>query len=82
MACDCCKLSLKEGLTYDLYGKVICEDCYHVRRTTHQKHATPWQFPQSCLYENNWVSQALCAYRELQQEIYSIIEGEHCKITK
>jgi hypothetical protein len=70
MKCECCGSFLKEGESYDLHGKILCEDCY-MYETNPPKACDPWLFRLHCLFGNSWGSRVLLGLTELQKRIYS-----------
>ena len=80
MECERCKSLLKEGETYDLHGKVLCEDCY-MYETNPPKACDPMAVA-SALSVRKQLGQTGCSdLTELQQEIFNTIE-KYGKITK
>ena len=80
MECQRCKSPLKEGETYDLHGKVLCEDCY-MYETNPPKACDPMAVSSALSIRKNLGQTGSSGLSELQQKIYCTIE-EHGKITK
>lgn len=80
MECQRCKLPLKEGETYDLNGKVLCEDCY-MYETNPPKACDPMAVSTALSVRKQLGQSGTSGLSELQQKIYNIIE-RHGKITK
>ena len=80
MECERCKSLLKEGETYDLHGKALCEDCY-MYETNPPRPCDPMAVA-SALYVRKQSGQSgNSGLTELQQKIYDTIE-KYGKITK
>jgi hypothetical protein len=80
MECEHCKLALKEGETYDLYGKVLCEDCY-MYETNPPKACDPMAVSSALSVRKQLGQSGSSDLTELQQKIYNTIE-KYGKITK
>jgi hypothetical protein len=80
MECERCKLSLKEGETYDLHGKVLCEDCY-MYVTNPPKACDPMAVSSALSVRKQLGQSGSSGLTELQQKIYNTIE-KYGKITK
>lgn len=80
MECERCKSPLKEGETYDLHGKVLCEDCY-MYETNPPKACDPMAVSSALSVRKQLGQSGSSGLSELQQNIYKTIE-EHGKITK
>ena len=80
MECERCKSSLKEGETYDLHGKVLCEDCY-MYETNPPKACDPMAVASALSVRKQLGQSGNSGLTELQQKIYNTIE-KYGKITK
>jgi hypothetical protein len=80
MECERCKSPLKEGETYDLYGKVLCEDCY-MYETNPPKACDPMAVSSALSVRKQLGQSGSSGLTKLQQKIYSTIE-KYGKITK
>ena len=80
MECERCKLTLKEGETYELYGKVLCEDCY-MYETNPPKACDPMAVASALSVRKQLGQTGSSGLNELQQRIYDTVE-KHGKITK
>ena len=80
MECERCNSSLKEGETYDLHGKVLCEDCY-MYETNPPKACDPMAVSSALSVRKQLGQSGSSGLTELQQKIYSAIE-KYGKITK
>ena len=80
MECERCKLSLKEQETYDLYGKILCEDCY-MYETNPPKACDPMAVSSALSMRKQLGQSGSSGLTELQQKIYNTIE-KYGKITK
>jgi late competence protein required for DNA uptake (superfamily II DNA/RNA helicase) len=80
MECKRCKSSLKEGETYDLHGKVLCEDCY-MYETNPPRPCDPMAVASALSVRKQSGQSGNSDLTELQQKIYDTIE-KYGKITK
>jgi len=80
MDCERCKSSLKEGESYDLHGKVLCEDCY-MYETNPPKACDPMAVSSALSVRKQLGQSGSSGLSELQRKIYSTIE-KYGKITK
>ena len=80
MECERCKSSLREGETYDLHGKVLCEDCY-MYETNPPKACDPMAVASALSVRKQLGQSGSSGLTELQQKIYITIE-KYGKITK
>jgi len=80
MECQRCKSVLKEGETYDLHSKVLCEDCY-MYETNPPKACDPMAVSSALSVRKQLGQTGSSGLTELQQKIYNTIE-KHGKITK
>ena len=80
MECERCKLPLKEGETYDLHGKAICEDCY-MYETNPPKPCDPMAVSSALSVRKQLGQSGNSGLTELQQEIYNAVD-KNGKITK
>jgi late competence protein required for DNA uptake (superfamily II DNA/RNA helicase) len=80
MECERCKSNLKEQETYDLHGKVLCEDCY-MYETNPPKACDPMAVSSALSVRKQLGQTGSSGLTELQQEIYNTIE-KYGKITK
>jgi hypothetical protein len=75
-----CKSLLKEGETYDLHGKVLCEDCY-MYETNPPRPCDPMAVASALSVRRQSGQSGNSALTELQQKVYDTIE-KYGKITK
>jgi hypothetical protein len=80
MQCERCGLILKEGETYNLHGKVLCEDCYFYE-TNPPKACDPMAVAAALSMRKQLGQSGTDGLTALQQQIYSLI-GQKGKITK
>ena len=80
MQCERCGLILKEGETYNLYGKVLCEDCYFYE-TNPPKACDPMAVSSALSVRKQLGQSGSSGLTELQQKIYNIVE-KYGRITK
>ncbi len=80
MECERCKSLLKEGETYDLHGKVLCEDCY-MYETNPPRPCDPMAVASALSVRKQSGQSGNSGLTELQQKIYDTIE-KYGKITK
>jgi len=80
MECQSCKSALKEGETYDLNGRLLCEDGY-IYETNPPKACDPMAVSSALSIRKRLGQSGSSGLSELQQKIYRVIE-EHGKITK
>jgi hypothetical protein len=80
MDCQHCKSSLNEGESYNLHGKVLCEDCY-MYETNPPKACDPMAVSSALSARKQLGQSGSSGLTELQQKIYSTIE-KYGKITK
>jgi hypothetical protein len=80
MECERCKSLLKEGETYDLHGKILCEDCY-MYETNPPKACDPMAVASALSVRKQLGQTGNLGLTELQQKIYNTIE-KYSKITK
>jgi len=80
MECERCKSLLKEGETYVLHGKVLCEDCY-MYETNPPKTCDPMAVASALSVRKQLGQSGSSGLTELQQKIYSTVE-KYGKITK
>jgi late competence protein required for DNA uptake (superfamily II DNA/RNA helicase) len=80
MECQRCKSPLKEGETYDLHSKILCEDCY-MYETNPPKACDPMAVSSALSIRKQLGQSGSSGLSEFQQKIYKIID-EHGKITK
>jgi hypothetical protein len=80
MECERCKSPLKEGETYDLHSKVLCEDCY-MYETNPPKACDPMAVSSALSVRKQLGQSGSSGLTELQQKIYNTIE-KYGKITK
>jgi hypothetical protein len=80
MECQRCKSALKEGETYDLHSKVLCEDCY-MYETNPPKACDPMAVSSALSVRKQLGQSGTSGLSELQQKIYNTIE-KYGKITK
>lgn len=72
MECKRCGLSLKEGETYDLHGKQLCEDCY-MYETNPPKACDPLAVASATSIRKELGQSGAVGLSELQKHIYAII---------
>ena len=80
MECDRCKVSLKEQETYNVHGKVFCEDCF-MYETNPPKACDPTAVSSALSVRKQLGQSGSSGLTELQQKIYNTIE-KHGQITK
>jgi late competence protein required for DNA uptake (superfamily II DNA/RNA helicase) len=80
MECERCKSPLKEQETYDLHGKILCEDCY-MYETNPPKACDPMAVSSALSVRKQLGQTGSSGLTELQQKIYNTIE-KYGKITK
>ena len=80
MQCQRCKSALKEGETYDLHSKVLCEDCY-MYETNPPKACDPMAVSSALSVRKQLGQSGTSGLTELQQKIYNAVE-KYDKITK
>jgi hypothetical protein len=80
MECERCGLVLKEDDTYDLHGKVLCEDCY-MYETNPPKACDPLAVASATSIRKELGQSGTAGLTELQKQICDIIE-QRGKITK
>jgi hypothetical protein len=80
MECERCKSLLKEGETYDLHGKVLCEDCF-IYETNPPRPCDPMAVASALSVRKLSGQSGNSDLTELQQKIYDTIE-KYGKITK
>jgi hypothetical protein len=80
MECKCCKTILKEGETYSLHGKVLCEDCY-MYETNPPKACDPMAVSSALSIRKQLGQSGIEGLSDLQQKIFRLIE-ENGKTTK
>ncbi len=80
MECERCKSFLKEGETYDLHGRALCEDCY-MYVTNPPKACDPMAVSSALSVRKQLGQSGSTGLTELQQKIYNTIEN-YVKITK
>ena len=80
MQCERCGLILKEGETYNLYGKVLCEDCYFYE-TNPPKACDPMAVSSALSVRKQLGQSGSSGLTELQQKIYNTVE-KYGRITK
>ena len=80
MECERCKSPLKEGETYDLHSKVLCEDCY-MYETNPPKACDPMAVSSALSVRKQLGQSGSSGLTESQQKIYNTIE-KYGKITK
>ncbi len=78
--CDRCGATLNEGETYELNGKVLCEDCY-MYETNPPKACDPTAVSTALSMRKQLGQTGTSGLTTLQKHIYCIIE-EKGKITK
>jgi late competence protein required for DNA uptake (superfamily II DNA/RNA helicase) len=80
MECQRCKLILQEGETYELHGKILCEDCY-MYETNPPKGCDPMAVSSALSIRKQLGQTGSAGLTEQQQLIYNTIV-EHDKITR
>jgi hypothetical protein len=80
MECDRCKLLLKEGESYDLNGKILCEDCY-MYNTNPPRACDPLAVASALSVRKQLGQAGSSGLSELQQKIYNSVE-KYGKMTK
>jgi late competence protein required for DNA uptake (superfamily II DNA/RNA helicase) len=80
MECQRCKSVLKEGETYNLSGKLMCEDCY-IYETNPPRACDPMAVSSALSIRKQLGQSGSAGLSELQEMIYRVIE-EYGKITK
>ncbi len=80
MECERCKSFLKEGETYDLNGKVLCEDCF-MFETNPPKACDPMAVSSALSVRKQLGQSGSSGLTELQQKIYTTVE-KYGSITK
>ena len=80
MNCDRCQSLLKEGETYEIAGKVLCEDCY-MYETNPPKACDPMAVASALSVRKQMGQTGSSGLNELQQRIYNTVE-KYGKITK
>jgi hypothetical protein len=80
MNCDHCKSHLKEGETYEINGKILCEDCY-MYETNPPKACDPMAVASALSVRKQLGQTGSSGLSEQQQQIYSTVE-KYGKITK
>jgi len=80
MECERCKSILKEGMTYEINGKVLCEDCY-MYETNPPKACDPMAVASALSVRKQLGQTGSSGLNELQQKIYNTVE-KYGKITK
>jgi len=80
MECDRCKLYLREGETYKLNGKVLCEDCY-MYETNPPKACDPMAVASALSVRKQLGQAGSSGLNELQKKIYETVE-KYGKITR
>ena len=80
MECCRCKANLTEGESYDLQGKVLCEDCY-MYETNPPKACDPTAVSSALSMRKQLGQTGTTGLNELQQKIYRTV-AESGKITK
>ena len=80
MECERCKSLLKEGETYDLHGKVLCEDCY-MYETNPPKACDPMAVASALSVRKQLGQSGNSGLTEFQQKIYNTVD-KYGKITK
>jgi ribosome-binding protein aMBF1 (putative translation factor) len=80
MQCERCGLIFKEGETYNLYGKVLCEDCYFYE-TNPPKACDPMAVSSALSVRKQLGQSGSSGLTEVQQKIYSTVE-KYGRITK
>lgn len=73
MQCERCGSILKEDETYDLHGKVLCEDCY-MYETNPPKACDPLAVASATSIRKELGQSGTAGLTELQRQIYGIIE--------
>jgi hypothetical protein len=80
MECQRCKSALKEGETYDLHSKVLCEDCY-MYETNPPKACDPMAVSSALSVRKQLGQSGTSGLSDLQQKIYNTVE-KYGKTTK
>ncbi len=80
MQCERCGLVLKEGETYNLHGKLLCEDCY-MYETNPPKACDPTAVASATSIRKELGQSGTAGLSGLQKQIYGIIE-QRGQITK
>ncbi|MCW4028025.1 MAG: hypothetical protein NWE92_00045 [Candidatus Bathyarchaeota archaeon] len=80
MECKRCKLTLQEGESYELHGKILCEDCY-MYETNPPKGCDPMAVSSALSIRKQLGQTGSAGLTEQQQIIYNTII-EHGKITR
>jgi len=80
MECERCKSLLKDGETYEINGKVLCEDCY-MYETNPPKACDPMAVASALSVRKQLGQTGSSGLNELQQKIYNTVE-KYGKITK
>ncbi len=80
MECERCKSSINEEESYDINGKVLCEDCY-MYETNPPKACDPMAVSSALSVRKQLGQSGSSGLTELQQKIYNTIE-KYGKITK
>jgi len=78
--CDKCGAALTEGETYELHGKVLCEDCY-MYETNPPKACDPMAVSTALSMRKQLGQTGTTGLTPLQKQIYGIIEAKG-KVTK
>ena len=73
MKCERCGILLQDGETYDLHGKVLCEDCY-MYETNPPKVCDPMAVAAATSIRKELGQSGTAGLTDLQKQIYSIIE--------
>jgi len=80
MDCQRCKSFINEGESYNLHGKILCEDCY-MYETNPPKACDPMAVSSALSVRKQLGQSGSSGLTELQQKIYTTIE-KYGKITK
>ena len=80
MQCDRCGSDLKEGESYDIHDKHLCEDCY-MYETNPPKACDPMAVSSALSVRKQLGQTGSSGLNELQQKIYITVE-KYGKITK
>lgn len=80
LLCENCGSVLKEGETYDLHGKQLCEDCY-MYETNPPKACDPLAVTTATSIRKELGQSGTAGLTSLQKQIYTLIE-QRGKITK
>jgi hypothetical protein len=78
--CDECGAALNEGETYELHGKVLCEDCY-MYETNPPKACDPMAVSTALSLRKRLGQTGTVGLTPLQKQMYGIIEAKG-KVTK